>query len=169
MGPRAQRLLAERNLLEGRPAAARGCLTRFLDGVGWEKRYLSDLLPLLEIGDVAQAAGLVARTAAYARAETHRLGLVEALRVQALVASAQEEWAEAERAVAEGLALARSLPYPYAEGRLLHVSGSMHRQKGELELARQRLAEARTLFRRLGACRDVERVGLAVARLQQPQ
>ncbi len=174
VGPRAQRLLAERDLLEGRSAAARGRLTRFLDGVGWEKRYLSDLLPLLawahlELGDMAQASDLVARAVAYARAETHRLGLVEALWVQALVASAQEEWAEAERAVVEGLALARSLPYPYAEGRHLHVSGSMHRQKGELELARQRLAEARTLFRRLGACRDVERVGLAVARLQQPQ
>jgi hypothetical protein len=40
----------------------------------------------------------------------------------------QGRWAEAERTLEEGVALARSMPYPYAEGRLLHVYGAMHLQ-----------------------------------------
>jgi hypothetical protein len=41
---------------------------------------------------------------------------VEALRVQAMVALRRQHWVEAGRALEEGLALARGMPYPYAEG-----------------------------------------------------
>ena len=58
------------------------------------------------------------------------------------------------------------MPYPYAEARLLHVYGQMHIQKGEPGPARERLEAALAIFQRLGACRDIEQVEEAIARLQ---
>jgi tetratricopeptide (TPR) repeat protein len=54
---------------------------------------------------------------------------------------------EAAVVLEEGLALARSLPNPYAEARLLE-------QRGERD-------EALAIFQRLGATADVERIGVA--------
>lgn len=73
----------------------------------------------------------------------------------------------AESALAEGLALARSMPYPYAEARLLCVYGEMHAQNGEPQPARERLQAALTIFQRLGARKDAEQTKHAVANLQQ--
>jgi hypothetical protein len=79
---------------------------------------------------------------------------LDALRVQAMVATRQHHWSEAEQALEEGLTLARSMPYPYAEGRLLHVYGLMHVHKGEPELARERLEAALAIFRGLAKNQD---------------
>src|SRR5439155_13056414 len=92
-----------------------------------------------------------------ARATNNRLALVDVLRVQAMVLIRQGRWADAASSLEEGLALARRMPYPYAEARLLHVYGMMHVQKGEPEPARQRLETALAIFRRLGARKDSER------------
>jgi hypothetical protein len=89
--------------------------------------------------------------------------LVDALWVQAMVAIRQGRWEDAERPLEEGLSLARSMPYPYGEGRLLHAAGEMHVRKGEPEPARQRLEAALAIFRRLGARKDAERVERALA------
>ena len=119
----------------------------------------------LEVGEVAQAAEMVAQAITRERAAHHRLALVEALWVQAMVLARQECWTEAEHALEEGLALARSMPYPYAEGRLLHVYGQMHAQKGETKLAQQRLDAALALFQQLGARADAARVEQAITDL----
>jgi predicted nucleotidyltransferase len=95
-----------------------------------------------------------------------RLVLVEALRVQALIALRQEQWGEAARSLEDGVALVRSMPYPYAEARLLDVYGRLHTQKGEPEAARERLEGALAIFRRLGARTDVERTEQAIADLR---
>jgi tetratricopeptide (TPR) repeat protein len=71
------------------------------------------------------------------------LYLVEALRVQGMVLARKGQPEEADRAFQEGLELARSLPYPYAEARILEQMG-----RGE---------EALMIFQRLGAAKDVER------------
>jgi tetratricopeptide (TPR) repeat protein len=118
------------------------------------------LLPVLawahlELGQVDQATDALRQALARARREDMRLVLMEALRVRALIAIRQQRWAEAERSLEEGLALARSMPYPYAQARLLHVYGCLHSQKGEPEAARERLEVALALFRRLGARTDV--------------
>src|SRR5262245_29193503 len=60
-----------------------------------------------------------------------RLVLVEALRVQALVALRRERWDEAASSLAEGLALAQEMPYPHAEARLLQVSERLRALRGE--------------------------------------
>jgi hypothetical protein len=112
-----QRLLAEQDLLEGRPAVARDRLAPLRKGVGWEARSGLDSLPVLawtylELGDVAEASGMVARAMPHARAEHECLSVVDALPVHAVVAIRQERWEEAARNLEEGLALARSMPYP---------------------------------------------------------
>jgi hypothetical protein len=48
------------------------------------------------------------------------------------------------------------MPYPYAEARLLHIYGLLHRQRGDLEAARQWLGAALAIFRQLGAHKDAE-------------
>jgi hypothetical protein len=106
---------------------------------------------------VAVAGEMVGQDVARAQAAGHRAALVDALWVQAMVATRQGRWEDAERTLEEGLALARSMPCPYAEGRLLHVYGQMHVAKGEPGPARQRLKTALAIFRRLGARKDAER------------
>jgi hypothetical protein len=73
------------------------------------------------------------------------------------VASRQGRWEEATAAAEAGLALTRSLPYPYVEARTLWAHGLLHVQKGEPEPAREELEAALAIFRRLGARKDIER------------
>jgi uncharacterized protein HemY len=77
----------------------------------------------------------------------------------------QAHWAEAAAALEEGIALARSMPYPYAVALLLHLYGDLHIEKGEPELARERLQMALLLFRQLGARRDIRQARLALESL----
>ena len=169
----AQVELAEHDLLMGRPEAARARLEPLLDRPGLEEGQVVFLLPPLaqahlELGAVEQAAALVAQGVRRARAQPNQRALVGAQRVQGLVQTRQGGWAEAERAVEEGLALARGMPYPYAEARLLHVAGLLHIQKGEPEQAWERLTAALALFQRLGARKDRERTEQVLAQLGPP-
>jgi tetratricopeptide (TPR) repeat protein len=156
-------LLAELEILAGRADAAHARLVPLLDRPGLEEYDVTAILPALawahlELDEVAQAADIVERALQRTRPENLRLALVDALRVQALVATRQEQWQEAEQAVAEGIALARSMPYPYAQARLLHLSGRLHTQAGKPETARERLATALAIFQRLGARNDIKQV-----------
>jgi tetratricopeptide (TPR) repeat protein/DNA-binding XRE family transcriptional regulator len=165
----APSVLAECDLLEGHPERARARLAPLLEKAGPEEVDVSLLLPPyawahLELGDVVAAAAIVGRAIANARARNDRLNLVDALRVQALVAIRQGQWHEVVQALEEGITLAHSMPYPYGAARLLHVSGGMHLQKGELGPARERLEAALAIFRRLGARKDIERVEQAIAK-----
>jgi tetratricopeptide (TPR) repeat protein len=162
--------LAERDLLAGQAAAAHERLSALLDRPGLQEASVSVLLSrlawaLLELDDVAEAAAIAAQAAARTRRENMRLHLTDALRVQAMVATRQNNWSEAAQALEEGLTLACSMPCPYAEARLLHVYGHMHAQKGEPGPARERFEAALAIFRRLGACKHVERVEQALTDL----
>jgi predicted negative regulator of RcsB-dependent stress response len=121
----------------------------------------------LEANEVEQAAATVAHAVARMRPENLRLMLAEALWVQARVRGQQGQVAEATQAVEEGIALARDLPYPYAEARLLCVHGHLHLQQGNTDAARQRLEAALAIFHRLGACKDADRVEHEVAALRR--
>jgi tetratricopeptide (TPR) repeat protein len=158
----AHALLAEREILEGRPDAACARLGPLLDAARrevWGGPYAQATLAwaYLEMGDVAAADELVGQAVKRARGEGYGFALVEAQRVQATVAIRQGRWEEAERALEEGLTLARSMPCPYAEARLLHVDGRMHLQRGESGPARAPLDAALAIFQRLGARKDAER------------
>jgi tetratricopeptide (TPR) repeat protein/transcriptional regulator with XRE-family HTH domain len=160
----AASLLAERDLLEGRPEEAIARLLSQRDREGIEERIVTThILPVLawaylEFGDMGQAERTIAEALRRARASGYRLALVGTLRVRALVALRQGDRAAAEHALEEGLALARPIPNPYGEGRLLHVYGLLHMRMGERERARELLEAALAIFQRLGARKDRERV-----------
>ena len=158
----AMATLAELDLLEGRPDAALARLVPLLDRPVMEELGVTPLLPLLawahvEMGDAARAEAVVAWSIARAAAQHDRITLVEALRVRAMAHTHLARWSEAERALEEGLSVARGMPYPYAEARLLQVYGLMHLRQGAVRPARARLGAAIALFRQLGAREDVER------------
>ncbi len=124
---------------------------------------MTGLLPILAwaylaSGDLERAQETARQAVRRGREQQHRIALVDALRVQAMVALRHGRWTEAEHALEEGHMLARTMPYPYAEARLLQVDGELRRQKGDSVAAREHLEAARTIFQRLGARKDVERV-----------
>jgi len=127
--------MAELDLLAGRPEAARDRLMPLLDRPGLEECDVTTFLPVLawaylELGDLDQAAVEVSRALARSRPEEMRLVIVEALRVQALIALGQERWAEAASCLEEGIALARAMPYPAAEARLLRLDAQLREAVG---------------------------------------
>ena len=168
----ASGVLAELDILKGRAEAARARLVPLLDRPGLEECDVTSLLPVLawahlELGQVDEAAETVEHSLRRARPEAMRLVLVEALRVQALIALRRERWEEATRSLEEGLELARGMPYPYAEARLLQVSSELHAQRGAQEAARDQLEAARAIFARLGARLDLARVAQTLETLSQ--
>ena len=156
--------LAQKEILEGRAAAAEERLEALIDRGAVDDHVGPFILPVqawayLEAGDMPVAEETVSRSV---QPTTPRLALVDALRVQGMVLSRQERWEEAERVFAEDIALARSLPFPYAEARGLYEHGMMRIRKGDPEQARQHLEAALTIFRQLGAKKDVERTEQAL-------
>ena len=109
---------------------------------------------LLEAGDESRAGALIGETVARGRAAGERLALVDALRVQGMVLTRLQQKDEAAAALEEGLTLARSLPSPYAEARILEQLG--------------RREEALAIFQRLGAQKDIERMAQELAALDRP-
>lgn len=160
----AQCLLAERDLLEGRPQAALARLRPLLDRAGLEERMVTNyVLPVLawaylDLDGIEQAGQTIAEAIRRQRAGRYRFGLAAALRVQAQVALHQGDRPAAEQALEEGLALVRAMPYPHSEGRLLEVYSRLHLASGEVGAARERLEAALAVFRRLGALKDSERI-----------
>ncbi len=155
--------IAELDVLEGRPEAAAARLEPLRDRPGLEECDVTTLLPMLawaylELGRLDESASAVEQALARARPEEMRLVLVEALRVQALVQIRRERWAETACSLEQGLTLARAMPYPYAEARLLHVAGQCDAARGETGPTRERWTEALAIFTRLGARADAARV-----------
>jgi uncharacterized protein HemY len=168
----AHALLAEREILEGRPDAHCVRLAALLAAAGqdlWFDAYVQPTLAwaYLAMDEVAVARAVVGQAVRRARAVTYRRGLVEALRVQAMVATRQGRWEDAESSLDEGLSLARSMADPYVEGRLLHVYGTMLAREGQPVPARQRLEEALAILRRLGARKAAVQVESSIAALAQ--
>jgi len=150
------------DILYGRPALARDRLAALLDSSGKEGKGASWVLLILalahlELGDADQGADVALEATTRARHDRAYLVLADALWVRALVETRRGLWPEAERTLREGLALARPMPYPFAEGRLLHAYGVLHQEKGEPWQARAYLEEALAIFQRLGACAEAAR------------
>jgi hypothetical protein len=56
---------------------------------------------------------------------------------------------------------------PYGRALILHAYGMMHDRKGTPRRARDQLEAALVIFQRLGAKKDVERTGQALAALDR--
>jgi tetratricopeptide (TPR) repeat protein len=164
----AHRWLAERDLLLGQPRAALARLLPLLDRPGLEEDDVTRLLPslgsvYLELGEKDRAEDTVTKGLERASRQSHRLALVDLLRLQGVLHTRQDHWEEAERAFAEAVALARTMAYPYAEARALYEWGRMHGTRGESVPAKERFEEASRIFRQLGARPYVERAEQALA------
>jgi tetratricopeptide (TPR) repeat protein/transcriptional regulator with XRE-family HTH domain len=156
---KGQRLLAENDLAEGRAAQAVNRLQPLLASPegAWPRAFPPPVLieAYLELGDVARAEGLVLQRVQRFRAQNHRRALAVWLRVQGMTLGHQHRWKESEQLFAEAVLLAQAISYPYAEGRSHYQYGRLHLQRGEQEEARDRLAQAQAIFRRLGAGKDM--------------
>jgi len=95
----------------------------------------------LQQGRLADAERVAAAAVARARAERNRLALVDALRVRAMTAMAQERWDEAHCALDDGLNVARRSQYRPAEARLLGVYRELHARRDGHALDRARTAD----------------------------
>jgi tetratricopeptide (TPR) repeat protein len=150
----AQRILAEWDVLAGRPEAACARLEPLLAGA--EETYTTwALRPVLawaqlEQGEVRRAEELVGQTLAAARAAGVLPILVDALGVQARLASRRGRWQEAETALEEALVGARAMPSPYAEVKALWVSGQLESARGNPVAARKRFEQALAICDWLG-------------------
>jgi tetratricopeptide (TPR) repeat protein len=159
--------LAEIELLRGEPE---GAVARLEPLAGREGGFLVLIQATLawahlERGEVERAGEMAHQAVRRGREQREQLALADALRVQGMVLIRLGLHEEARRVLEEGLALARGMPYPYAEARLLDVESRLHQQLGESEPARQRLEEALAIFQRLGARKDVERTEHVLAGL----
>lgn len=85
------------------------------------------------------------------------LELVEALRVQALVALRQGQGFGEAVLSFRPASLAQRTCYPWGEARVLRVCGEVRAQKGEPDLARQKLEAALAILQRLGPARTPRR------------
>jgi Tfp pilus assembly protein PilF len=147
----------------GHPERACRRLESFLDDLEPTERMTAYVRPTLawaylEVGDPVKAEKILRLTISRARSTGNQVGLVEALRVQAMLTTRQGRWAQAEQALEEGMLLAQRMPYPYVEARLLQLCGQMHLERGESGPAQERLGQALAIFRRLGAQKDIARV-----------
>ena len=160
--------LAERDLLEGRPEEARARLEPRLDRPGQQEIQVTAFLPLLawahaERGEEDEAAALLAGSVARATAAHMQPALALARRVEGTLAARQGRWAEAERALAEALGLAREIQYPYAEAKTLYWFGMLYTWKGEPPSAHERLEAALAVLSELGERLYAERAEQALA------
>jgi tetratricopeptide (TPR) repeat protein len=158
----ACRGLAELELLQGRPGAAFARLMGLWDRPGLLEMDVTPLAPLLawahgDLGDLDTASTRASAAVERARTQVNRVVLADALRIQAGIAAQQSRWDEAERALAEGLDVARAIGYRYAEARLLEARGRLHRQRGSAK-GDADLAAARALFERFGASAETTRL-----------
>jgi len=160
---RAQALLAELDLQAGCPEAALARLAPLPEHGQHETAMDTEVLWRLawaygELGEIARAREVLEPTLARLRAEHLRIALVQALGVAARLAMREGNWPEATRALDEGVSLARAIPYPHGEARLLHLMWLVEGAHGDLGLARAYLKTAHAIFERLGARWDSARM-----------
>ncbi len=142
--------LAELALLREQSDAAIALLEPLAGRSGGYQIVIESILAwcYLQTGNNARAVELITTAVAQARRQGEILGLIDALRILEMVRKAQGQQEDAKTILEEGLGLARSLPYPYAEARILAELG--------------RLQAAFVTFQRLGAMQDIERIERAL-------
>jgi tetratricopeptide (TPR) repeat protein len=165
-----QEMLAELDLHKGYPGSAKARLLPLLDQAGLLELDANLLLPLLvwahlDLGEIEAAEVLAEQTVQRLHDQHNYLILVDALRMQAAVAIRQERWDEAAAALDEALALARAMPYPYAEAKALSMYGDLMVATGQQVQAREQYEAALAILRPLGEVPYAERIEQALAEI----
>jgi tetratricopeptide (TPR) repeat protein len=88
------------------------------------------------------------------------------LAVKAQLRAAQGKWEEARADMEEALEFARERSLALGIAETAHAYGEMLAQRGEIDAARERFAEALSVFRRMGAQPYIERTERALAELE---
>ena len=150
-------ILAERDLAEGDPGAARTRIEQTFERYGIDAStvafppvLVSLALAYLELGDEAKAQDLAEGAHARATAVDDRPALCDVLWLRGVLCGRRSQQKEADRMLLEALSLARAMPFPYGEARAHYWYGMMHLRRGERRQARQHLQDALAIFRRLG-------------------
>jgi tetratricopeptide (TPR) repeat protein len=151
-----QGVLAEQELLQGKADVALERLEPLIERSDPEELGVVRLLPYLawaylEMGNDARAEEVVLEGIERARAQGHRLALVELLRVRGMVLAGRRRWDEAEGAFEEAVSVARSIRYPYGEARAHFEWGLMYVGRPDKKQGRDRLEEAAEIFGALGS------------------
>jgi tetratricopeptide (TPR) repeat protein/transcriptional regulator with XRE-family HTH domain len=151
-----QALLAERELQEDRPEAARARLRALARENGRLGLDLHSTLPTLAeaclaVGEMREAEACIDEGVQKAATSHSRVDDVMLARVRALAMMRWEDLAGAAVVLGEAIALARAMSYPLAEARLLTTRALLRKHAGDVEAAREDLDAAVTLFERLGA------------------
>jgi class 3 adenylate cyclase/tetratricopeptide (TPR) repeat protein len=163
----AQIGLASLDLFGGKPEQAYARLEALPQKIGLYETYGQPVLALaaLELGDYVRAESLTESAIAFSRQHHVQTGLVEALLIQGTIYARQGQDGAADCSFAEAATLARSILYPYAEGRVLYEWGRANEKRGELQEASEQLNAALALFQRLGARRLIELTAQALGAL----
>jgi tetratricopeptide (TPR) repeat protein len=144
-----QRLLAERDLVAGQAAAAHARLQPLLDRPGMREVDVPPLLPILAWAQLAlDRDDEAAATLAACRGRCGKLWLVDALRVEALLAIKQQRWQDGAAALDKVLETCRAMPY--AKAKALYVYGQLLHTRGEPQQAHEKYQAALTICERLG-------------------
>jgi tetratricopeptide (TPR) repeat protein/transcriptional regulator with XRE-family HTH domain len=163
-----QTLLAQLDLLRGCPAEA---LARL-------EPYASDLTSIRDASTLSVLAEAYADTGEAARAEEavdlalmranlmrNRVAGLEASRIRAKILTERGRREEAIVTLEEALSGARSMPYPYAEGKILREYGILYIRESKPERAMEQLSAALGIFVWLGAKKYAEQTGRTLQKL----
>jgi predicted ATPase/class 3 adenylate cyclase len=161
---RAEHWLAEWDLLQGRPGAARERMETILAHPGLEEQYRPEsewalCRALLATGDPETLETIETRLGEIPRGRD----LGEWWELRGSLRARQQRWDEANHCFAEALRWARESGHVFREGLALRALGSAHAARGAQAAARERLGEALAIFRRLGARTYVERTESEIA------
>jgi tetratricopeptide (TPR) repeat protein len=153
----AQADLGELDILQGTPESARD---RLLALVETREINIRPLLAwaLLELDEALQALDEAETCERDVRERQELFDLPEVLRIKGMVLARLGRLGEAMTTLTEARERAQTMPIPYTEGRILVELALIRREEGDYAGARALLEEARTVFRRLGAGKDAERI-----------
>lgn len=129
------------------------------DATDWTHAYLLPLLASLELakGNVTGAKDMADLATELASAEQNRTILVDALRAQGMILTAEGDHEAAEQPLRESIATARTIEQPYGEARSLEVLGRSKLDGGQIGPGRALLLEASAIFERISASADAAR------------
>lgn len=161
------RLLAERDLLDGQPAAALARLRPLVEQPGGRTPRGTIMFTLLfatlawaylELGNEGEAEAVLTEGMERAHAQNHHLSQAELVRVQGMLRTRQQRWQEAREALEEAIELAQRMPDPHREAQARAALGTLAAQTGQDTEAWDQLREALAIFQRLGAHPHIRRL-----------
>lgn len=161
--PMVQRLLAQRDLVNGQPASARARLEPLQQEYllnGGQRQVLAEAL--LATGEQSRAATMIEAGLEQAFVTGAQADLVGWLQLMGALCQHSGRWREAHTAFKEALSLTRQMPCPYREAQVRYELGRMHTAQGNRSQARAALEEALAIFQRLGARPYAERTARAL-------